>query len=621
MVSSSVPVVNFDDQMELKTMVDAIAAASQREAKAHESAIVLSKENDELRLKIKVLIEDNNKLIELYEQATSERSNYVQENTANGVPDEGPENHGDGAFRETYQPNETENEKVVKNLENQLMEMHEENEKLMSLYEKAMQERDEFKRMLHTSGPAVAEAKDGYDCPEKLVEVDAGDTDPEIEGCLESDDIPCKVDASISMEETAEVMKPLLFTESDLLKEGSGTFKFSARMDSQKHSEDDRAHSGHLETKTSSNFSSSPDEIALAKMNLEDAELKLKDYARNAAAFASVEKAVNEVDEIYRQIEEIREIVKVKQHEIGVLGTIRSEEQENADVAWKKFSALKHTILSFSESLEYFEQREARAKGRVNASVSYLNQKKNELSHLEARKDELVAALMKNQQSEEETKKILASLKSKLEEDRRKQESENALFPIDNAENVDPSSKTWTLCGKASDLLKLEEEKIKLQTDIRLCQERLGGIRKELVEVKQKLGKTDAMVEAVQGEITKGSRAADELEIALQVVMQEKNGVLEMMENGRHETQDVLLSYHHHVFEADLKAEEMEVLGEELKLQLQRIEELEEARAEKKTQLLEEMQSYTSKSGKIEELLSAAATIEEARSLLSSDRL
>ncbi len=34
-------------------MVHAIAAASQREAKAHETAIMLSKENEELRMKLK----------------------------------------------------------------------------------------------------------------------------------------------------------------------------------------------------------------------------------------------------------------------------------------------------------------------------------------------------------------------------------------------------------------------------------------------------------------------------------------------------------------------------------------------------------------------------------------
>lgn len=65
-------VTQVSDQRELQTMVDAIAAASQREAEAHETAIILSKENDELRIKLKMLIDDNNKLIELYEKAVAD---------------------------------------------------------------------------------------------------------------------------------------------------------------------------------------------------------------------------------------------------------------------------------------------------------------------------------------------------------------------------------------------------------------------------------------------------------------------------------------------------------------------------------------------------------------------
>lgn len=46
-----------------------------REAEAHETAIMLAKENDELKMKLKALIEDNSKLIELYEQAAAENNN------------------------------------------------------------------------------------------------------------------------------------------------------------------------------------------------------------------------------------------------------------------------------------------------------------------------------------------------------------------------------------------------------------------------------------------------------------------------------------------------------------------------------------------------------------------
>ncbi|KAK4764368.1 hypothetical protein SAY87_013806 [Trapa incisa] len=612
MVPSAVPAVNFDDQMELKTMVDAIAAASQREAKAHESAIILSKENEELRLKIKILIEDNNKLIELYEQTTLERSNYIQDKVASDIHDEAPEILGDdgAAFTEPYEPNEMENEKMVKNLENQLVEMHEENEKLMSLYEKAMQERDEFKRMLHNSEPPVAkEAKDEFDCADELVEVDAGEKNPYFERCLELDVHEySKGNSGMSMDETAKVMKPLLYTESDLLKEGSSTFKFTAPMDGIYFYDDDQVDSGHLKTNTSK-LSSAHEEIVLVKMNLENAELKLKDYVRNAHAFAAVEKAVSEVDDISRQIEEMQEAIQAKKREHGILKTVCSEQQESADLAWKKFSALKQSILRFSGSLEYFEQREARARGRANASASFLIQKKNELTHLQARKEELEAVLVKNQQSEEETKKMLASLHLKLEEEKHKQDCGNVLLSIEN--------KSWSLLGRASDLLEVEEQKIKLQTEIGLCQERLGNITKELVEIKQKLGKIVATMHDIQGEITKGSMTAHEMEVALEGAIQEKKSVVEMTENGRHEIQDVLLCYHQHVFEVDLKGEEMKALEEELKLQLQRIHELEEAREEKRVHLLEQIQSYTAMLGKMDELLSTATMIENARTLLT----
>lgn len=62
----------------------------------------------------------------------------------------------------------------AENLELQLAEMHEENEQLLGLYEKAIQEMDEFKRMISLSGQNRAEASGGIYCPEKLVEIDGG---------------------------------------------------------------------------------------------------------------------------------------------------------------------------------------------------------------------------------------------------------------------------------------------------------------------------------------------------------------------------------------------------------------------------------------------------------------
>ncbi|KAL0390706.1 UNVERIFIED_CONTAM: Kinesin-like protein KIN-12E [Sesamum calycinum] len=160
-------------ETELKTMVDAIAAASQREAEAHEMAIFLSKENDELRMKLKVLIEDNNKLIDLYERAVAENSKKICDSSLNPQNDtiEDQNYHLSKVAEEKEQEMQGELEK----LKCQLTEMHEENDKLLSLYEKAMQERDEFKRVIASGQHKnVDDGKGDLTCPEKLVEIDGG---------------------------------------------------------------------------------------------------------------------------------------------------------------------------------------------------------------------------------------------------------------------------------------------------------------------------------------------------------------------------------------------------------------------------------------------------------------
>ncbi|GLT48425.1 hypothetical protein SLA2020_220530 [Shorea laevis] len=71
-ISKDMPLVNFNDQTELKTMVDAIAAATQREAEALERVYKLTQENDELHLKLKGYVEDNKQLVQLYQQKAAE---------------------------------------------------------------------------------------------------------------------------------------------------------------------------------------------------------------------------------------------------------------------------------------------------------------------------------------------------------------------------------------------------------------------------------------------------------------------------------------------------------------------------------------------------------------------
>ncbi|KAK7285515.1 hypothetical protein RJT34_20289 [Clitoria ternatea] len=162
-------VFNNNDQVELKLMIDAIAAASQREAEAHETIIMLSKENDELKMKLKTLLEDNSKLIELYEQAAPENSNRHanEEEDAKEISSK----VDDGCYHIETREDETELKEMVVNLQHQLMKINEENDKLISLYERAIQERDDLTTTLSCSGQERVETKAEMDCPEKLVKV------------------------------------------------------------------------------------------------------------------------------------------------------------------------------------------------------------------------------------------------------------------------------------------------------------------------------------------------------------------------------------------------------------------------------------------------------------------
>ncbi|GMI98819.1 hypothetical protein like AT3G44050 [Hibiscus trionum] len=163
-LSADVPTINNpNDQVELKTMVDAIAAASQREAEVHEKAFKLSQENDELRSKLKGYVEDNKQLLELFEQKAAERNCKIL--NEGGINENVTTNHTDAGLHEKGEEEQVELKKVVDNLEQQLTEMHEENDKLMGLYERAMQERDEFKRMFSSLGTPNRTEPREFECP------------------------------------------------------------------------------------------------------------------------------------------------------------------------------------------------------------------------------------------------------------------------------------------------------------------------------------------------------------------------------------------------------------------------------------------------------------------------
>ncbi|KAG6737204.1 hypothetical protein POTOM_059752 [Populus tomentosa] len=499
-LSTDASVVNASDQVELKTMVDAIAAASQREAEAHEKAIILFTENNELQLKLetfimaneelqsklKALIEEKNSLIEMYERAASKSSyNNVNdsESEQNGMEvrdddnsaergQNGLEVHNIDSASELANISEQEM-KTVENLEQQRMELHEENEKLMGLYEIAMHERDELRRRLSSYEQNRVESRGERHCPEKHVEVDG-------EKCLQSCAPPIYPGTKVSMEEIR-------------------------------------------------------------------------------ARLLNAEQAFVDFDEVLREIEATEEGLQLKQEEFRSLELRSSEMQDKKALADKKLSALRYSLSNFSSSVAYFEQREVRAKARVNASVSYFRKKKEELARLQVCKADTEANLGRIQQSEIELRNILAVLKSKLEEKNQRQESEKVLFAIDNVEKVDTSQRNWQLGGKATELLKSEEEKTRLQSEMKVSREKLGLVKREFEDLSKGLDKIESEILAVQ-------------------------------------IDSMILEYQQCVFDTDLKEAELKTLEEELQLEFRRIEELRKVRAaasEKMTRLLQNTSSHS----------------------------
>ncbi|XP_059625052.1 kinesin-like protein KIN-12E [Cornus florida] len=656
--------ISLNDQIELKTMVDAIAAASQREAEAHEIAIILSKENDELQMKLKVLIEDNNKLIELYEAAVGENNDQRNDRAQNSRVN--TENYSSHLIK-FAEEKVVEMRREAENLEHQLMEMHEENEKLMGLYEKAMQERDDFKRVLSSGGKNCTEIRE-FNCQEKLVEGDGGDKP-------NSDEAPVSVVGKLSKEETGlsgvyvqnervgiQLENPAVSCVAKVqLEEGSShhaeilEVNDSLQLDGPSISEEKRnskenafsrqnvqdregsllqTHAGYqldvednVDTEARSlNLTTMKmlDDLNIVRMKLDRAQEKLLNSAPTISSFGSLEKAIIEVDKLSREIEAIEDNIQAKQQEYAALKLISSDMQGTIALIDKKMAAIKYSLSRFSSSVGYFEQREVQARARVHATSSYVDQKKEELARLQAQKDEIEDAKRRFQQSELELRNDLLCLKSKVEKENRRQEHEKVLFAIDNVVETDSPQINWHLGGKATELLKSEEEKTKLQTEMKQAQEKLGIMRSEVEDLNRKFGKVDSEMQVIHLEVQKGLRAMEENEQRLRSNIQEKEMVLEMKENGRLEFENIILEYHQCIFEAELKEEEMKMLEEELQMELRKINELQMEKAaatERKTQLLDATRcnSFFVSDQIEEELQNIQTSVQELKSLLADD--
>ncbi|XP_022756048.1 kinesin-like protein KIN-12E [Durio zibethinus] len=620
-LSEDVPMINLNDQIELKTMVDAIAAASEREAEAHERAFKLSQENDELRIKLKGYVEDNKQLLELYEQKAAE-SGYRSLNEADTSHENDTVDQTDAGLDEHSEEKELKLKKVVDNLEQQLMEMHEENEKLMGLYERAMQERDELKRMF-SPGNLDRRKDREFECPEKLVEVDGGENSldkahlefgaKDLEGKAgllgsnrqdAGDNLKLNTLGPIEVISNVEVRADL---QSEVGNQIDDTTTSYMEIDQ-------------LDTKTAK----MSEGLNSARAILEQAQEKLSDSARTVTEFGSLEKAFCEIDKLSREIEVTVGGIKEKQQHLESVALLSSEAKERKALTYNKLLALKYSLSSFSSSVAYFEQREARARTRLNASLSYLDKKKEELAHLKKSKGEIEASLGNIRESEAEARSNLVLLKSKLEEESKRHENENVLFAIDNLDKADSSQRNLCFAGKATELLKNEEEKSKLQNEIKLSRENLAAMKIRLQDLNKKLMKVEKDMEAVLVEVHKGSQSVEELNLALQGVIQEMETLVKIGENGKTEIEILILEYQQQVFDMDLTEAEMKIVDEELQLDSKRLEQLQTLRATTAEKVKQLGHSGFLSEKMEEDLQSVCTTLEEAKILLgvvhSNDR-
>ncbi|KAL9171539.1 hypothetical protein ABFS82_04G215700 [Erythranthe guttata] len=674
LINDHSPSIGQSDQTEIKTMVDAIATASQREAEAHECAILLSKENDELRRKLKVLIEDNNKLIELYERAEADSSKMSCDVSV--IPQENSFEDHNSHLSEVSAEKELEMEREFESLKHQLTEMHEENDKLLSLYEKAMQERDEYKRVIASGQRRNVGTKEDFSSPEKLVEIDEGlclrfgeasiSVDDEsgrkamgsLAPYLRNDDnalgleegYPATISESL-LEETnlydvhvqdtdaqSSVNSHLEVVMSDMSEKESSEFIGSIHLlglngpgthnDCDEDNHVNRSVITNMEMEEKSSGTLPLDvfkDLDTLRTKLVEAQENLSYSAKTMSAFCSLERLMAEIDALSVEICKLESGVQAKHEECALLKSLSSELHDRKDVANNKLFAVKHSLTSLCTSLQYFENREARAKSRLTASSQNLTQRKDELAHLHFSKKQVMDSLLKFRQTETEMKNCLENLKSKVEEESKKLESDRVLFAIDNVDRTtgELSQRNWQKSGTATELLKSEEEKTKLQNQIKLGKENLRNVRKEVELLTGKLSKIDSEIQVLEMEVQKESLSEGELQRKLHSIVKEKEMLLEVKENGKHEIESVIIEYHQSFFAAELKDEEAKNMDEELANELRKIDDLRKAKAEamkRKTELVEIMPCSSSfVSDKMEEdLRSAQMSVAKLNSLLQN---
>jgi kinesin family protein 15 len=506
--------VLLDAQTELKTLVDAIATASQREAEAHETAIGLAKENEELRTELKVLIEDNKRLVELYEHAivnieVKQDGNYPsvpQTEIANGQQSSHPscgnivndnllDDQPEGAIEEHKMVDEKCSHKddlsrsEFSELQLQLEEMHEENDKLMSLYEQAMQERDEFKRK-------VSEQSN----PETTEDIQFRETDAGMDEAMDIEGIQGKHVDDSPIVAFKEVMQ-------------------------------------------------------LVRDKLEHVQDKLVTAQDAVQYFKLLEMASTKAEELSASIQLCCRDVKQGQEDINALKSALSESQQREIASERKLFS--PAALCWDLHLE----NKALAGPKFDAILGLMNKKKEELSNLGILKTEVSAAFTKAHESETELRNKIDGLKLKYRSlEAQRNETEKVLFAIDNLKSPATPLQKPKNFGKASELLNLEEERTKLLSELKKSREQHSMVQKEIKGLK-KYDDLDDKISCLESEVEDCCLSL--LEADTEKFVRDYT-LAEIWEGELKNQPSLLVDYQDSMFQVRLKDEEIRLCEESL---------------------------------------------------------
>uniref|UniRef100_A0A0D9VZ21 Kinesin motor domain-containing protein n=1 Tax=Leersia perrieri TaxID=77586 RepID=A0A0D9VZ21_9ORYZ len=518
-----------DAQTELKTLVDAIATASQREAEAHETAIGLAKENEELRTRLTVLIEDNKRLVELYEnaivnvevnqdgghpvipqtEAANEQQSSYPSYGGGAVNGEQPDDQAESAtlLAADNSSSEVPYSKIMDgqciqngifsstettDLQLQLNEMHEENDKLMGLYEKAMQERDEFKRKFFEGSNSVITVDTQYGDVEMLEATDAEDLEVK-----------------------------------------------------------------HVHDSAISNFQ---EMLRLVRGKLENVQDKLVTTQDAVEYFKLLEMASTKAEELSANIQLSCLELKYDQEDIDALKSELSQSQITKE-------ALEGKYLSPVASYWNLDLKtKALVGSKFDDSLELMNQKKEQLSHLQTLKKDFFVASSKAHQSESELRSKIDGIKLKLRSfEAQRKEEERVLFAIDNLD----TSKHVNF-GKASELLRSEEERTKLLSELKKSREQLLTVQKEIKSMNRHHD-IDCKIAGLESELDDCCLSLLEADIEKFV---RDNTLTDIWKEGQKDRDCLLVDYQECVFKVNLKEEEIRACEESLQHQTRYLDQM-----------------------------------------------